>query len=118
MASWTFTMLHLLPNIATGWGYVLLFSLIAHNLVSALASNTFLPVLSAGSITVGLNVFKSLKYPVYKLRLNDLLETLFFLNLAILAYGTFYTYRKHKWEPMCAIVQWQWLLSCMFVMIV
>ncbi len=68
------------------WVGLLLFSLITHNLVSALASNTFLPVLSAGSITVGLNVFKSLNYPVYKLRLNDLLQTLFFLNLAILAY--------------------------------
>ncbi len=72
------------------WVGLLLFSLIAHNLVSAFAIEFFLPVLSAGSITVGLIVFKSLNYPVYKLRLNGLLETLFFLNLAILAYGTLY----------------------------
>ena len=69
------------------WVGLLLFSLIAHNLITALAFYTSLPVLSAGSITVGLIVFKSQNYPVYKIRL---LETLFFLNLAILAYGTFY----------------------------
>ncbi|XP_064389949.1 uncharacterized protein LOC135337873 [Halichondria panicea] len=72
------------------WVGLLLFSLIAHNLITALALDTSLPVLSAGSITVGLIVFKSQNYPVYKIRFNDLLETLFFLNLAILAYGTLY----------------------------
>ena len=72
------------------WVGLLLFSLIAHNLITALALDTSLPVLSAGSITVVLNIFKSQNYPVYKIRFNDLLETLFFLNLAILAYGTLY----------------------------
>ncbi len=72
------------------WVGLLLFSLIAHNLITALALDTSLPVLSAGSITVGLIVFKLQNYPVYKIRFNDLLETLFFLNLAILAYGTLY----------------------------
>ncbi|XP_064389952.1 uncharacterized protein LOC135337875 [Halichondria panicea] len=72
------------------WVGLLLFSLIAHNLITALALDTSLPVLSAGSITVGLNIFKSQNYPVYKIQFNDLLETLFFLNLAILAYGTLY----------------------------
>ena len=67
------------------WVGLLLFSLIAHNLITALALDKSLPVLSAGSITVGLIVFKSQNYPAYKIRLNDLLETLFFLNLAILA---------------------------------
>ncbi|XP_064389809.1 uncharacterized protein LOC135337762 [Halichondria panicea] len=72
------------------WVGLLLFSLIAHNLITALALDTSLPVLSAGSITVGLIVFKLQNYPVYKIRFNELLETLFFLNLAILAYGTLY----------------------------
>ncbi|XP_064388740.1 uncharacterized protein LOC135336804 [Halichondria panicea] len=72
------------------WVGLLLFSLIAHNLITTLALDTSLPVLSAGSITVGLIVFKLQNYPVYKIRFNDLLETLFFLNLAILAYGTLY----------------------------
>ncbi|XP_064389150.1 uncharacterized protein LOC135337181 [Halichondria panicea] len=72
------------------WVGLLLFSLIAHNLITALALDTSLPVLSAGSISVGLNIFKLQNYAVYKIRFNDLLETLFFLNLAILAYGTLY----------------------------
>ncbi len=72
------------------WLGLLLFALIAQNIISAIALNTFLPLLSAGSIAVGLAVYISILYPVYNFSLNHIVETLFFLNLAILAYGSLY----------------------------
>ena len=72
------------------WVGLLLFALIVHNTVAAMATDTFLPVLSAGSLSVGLITLKLLSNKVYKDWSKDCLETIFLLNLAILTNGTFY----------------------------
>ena len=72
------------------WVGLLLFALIVHNTVAAMATDTFLPVLSAGSLSVGLIVFRVFGSRVYKDWPKDCLETLFLLCLAILTNGTFY----------------------------
>ena len=72
------------------WVGLLLFALIVHNTVAAMATDTFLPVLSAGSLSVGLIVLRVFGSRVYKDWSKDCLETLFLLNLAILTNGTFY----------------------------
>ena len=72
------------------WVGLLLFALIVHNTVAAMATDTFLPVLSAGSLSVGLITLKLLSNRVYKDWSKDCLETLFLLNLAVLTNGTFY----------------------------
>ena len=78
-----------LPNIATGVG-LLLFALIVHNIVTAMATDTFLPVLSAGSLSVGLIVLRVFGSRIYKNWYKDVLETLFLLNLTIFAIGVLY----------------------------
>ena len=72
------------------WVGLLLFALIVHNMVAAMARDTFLPVLSAGSLSVGLITLKLLSNRVYKDWSKDCLETLFLINLAIFTNGTFY----------------------------
>ena len=72
------------------WVGLLLFALIVHNTVAAMATDTFLPVLSAGSLSVGLIVLRVFGSRVYKDWSKDCLETLFLLNLAVLTNGTFY----------------------------
>ena len=72
------------------WMGLLLFALIVHNTVAAMAIDTFLPVLSAGSLSVGLTVLRVFGSRVYKDWSKDCLETLFLLNLAVLTIGTFY----------------------------
>ncbi len=73
--------------------WVLLFALIAHNLVVAMSPDTSLPVLSAGCVAVGLI---SLNNRVYKKKLNEYLEALFLLNLGILSLGTSYVVETHQ----------------------
>ncbi len=72
------------------WVGLLLFALIVHNLAVALAPDTFLPVLSSGAISVGLIGWKLLNNRLYKSKFCDSLESLYLLNVAILAVGTSY----------------------------
>ena len=70
------------------WVGLLLFALIDHNVVAAMATDTFLPVHSAGSIPIGLIILKLLNNRVYKIWLADALETFSLSNLVILAVST------------------------------
>ncbi len=72
------------------WVGLLLFALIAHNLVTAMAPDTFLPVLSSGAVSVGLIGWKLLNSRLYKSNFCDSFENLYLLNVAILAFGTSY----------------------------
>ncbi|XP_064389191.1 uncharacterized protein LOC135337227 [Halichondria panicea] len=75
------------------WVGLLLFALIAHNLVAAMAADTSLPVLSAGCIAFELI---SLNNRVHKKQFNGYLETFFLLNLGILSIGTSYVVETHR----------------------
>ncbi len=75
------------------WVGLLLFALIVHNLVAAMAPDTSLPVLSSGCIAVGLI---SLTNRVHKKQLSDYLETFFLFNLGILSIGTSYVVETHQ----------------------
>ncbi|XP_064388895.1 uncharacterized protein LOC135336950 [Halichondria panicea] len=70
------------------WVGLLLFSFIAHNIITALALDTSLPVLSAGVLSVGLISWKLLNNRLYKNKIRDSLETLYLLNIVCLAFGT------------------------------
>ncbi|XP_064397227.1 uncharacterized protein LOC135344071 [Halichondria panicea] len=72
------------------WVGLLLFALIIHNLVVAVAPDAFLPVLSSGVLSVGLIFWKLLNNRLYKSKFCDYLESLYLLNVAILAFGTSY----------------------------
>ncbi len=72
------------------WVGLLLFALIIHNLVAAMAPDTFLPVLSSGAVSVGLIGWKQMNNRLYKNKFCGSLETLYLLNVAILAFGTSY----------------------------
>ncbi|XP_064389551.1 uncharacterized protein LOC135337551 [Halichondria panicea] len=78
------------------WVGLLLFALIIHNLVAAMALDTYLPILSAGVLSVGLIVWKLLNNRLYKSKFCDSLETLYLFNVAILAFGTFYVKDTNK----------------------
>ena len=72
------------------WVGLLLFALIVHNTVAAMATDTFLPVLSANSVSVGLIVLRVFSSRVYKDSAKECLEALFLVNLASFAAGVFY----------------------------
>ena len=72
------------------WVGLLLFALITHNLVTAMAPNTSLPILSAGVLSAGIIVWKLLNNRLYKNTLCGSFETLYLFNVAILAFGTFF----------------------------
>ncbi|XP_064389295.1 uncharacterized protein LOC135337310 isoform X1 [Halichondria panicea] len=72
------------------WVGLLLFALIAHNLVAAMALDTYLPILSSGAVSVGLIGWKLLNNRLYKSKICDSLKSLYLLNVAMLAFGTFY----------------------------
>ncbi len=72
------------------WVGLLLFALIIHNLVAAMAPDTFLPVLSSGAVSVGLIGWKLMNNRLYKSKFCDSLESLYLLNVVILAFGTSY----------------------------
>ncbi|XP_064388868.1 uncharacterized protein LOC135336920 [Halichondria panicea] len=93
------------------WVGLLLFALIAHNLVVAMAPDTSLPVLSAGCIAIGLI---SLNNQVHKKQLSNYLETLFLLNLGILSYGTSYVFETHRQQEMLTIIS----MSIAFILFV
>ena len=67
------------------WVGLLLFALIVHNLVAAIAPGNSLPLLSSACIAFGLI---TLINQVHKKQLSDYLETFFLLNLGILSIGT------------------------------
>ena len=72
------------------WVGLLLFTLIIHSVVAVTAVDDFLPVLSMGSIAIGLILLKLLNKQMYKSKAADYVETAFLFNLAFLAYGTLY----------------------------
>ena len=72
------------------WVGLLLFALIIHNVLAAMATNDFLPILSMGCTAIGLLILKLVCKRVHKSWFNDLLETAFLLNLVFLAYATLY----------------------------
>ncbi|XP_064389558.1 uncharacterized protein LOC135337558 [Halichondria panicea] len=72
------------------WVGLLLFALIAHNLVTAMAPDTYLPILSSGVLSVGLIGLKLLNNRLYKNTFCGSFETLYLLNIATLSFGTFY----------------------------
>ena len=78
------------------WVGLLLFALIAHNLVAAMALDTYLPILSSGAVSVGLIGWKLLNNRLYKSKFCDSLENLYLLNVAILAFGTSYVKDTNK----------------------
>ena len=93
------------------WVGLLLFALIAHNLVVAMAPDTSLPVLSSGCITFGLI---SLTNRVYKKQLSEYLEALFLLNLGILSYATSYVVETNRQQETLAFVS----MSIAFILFV
>ena len=93
------------------WVGLLLFALIAHNLVAAMAPDTSLPVLSSGCIAVGLI---TLTNRVHKKQLSEYLETLFLLNLCILSYGTSYVVETHRQQETLTIIS----MSIAFILFV
>ena len=78
------------------WVGLLLFALIIHNLVAAMALETYLPILSAGVLSVGLIVWKLLNNRLYKSKFCDSLETLYLFNVFILSFGTSYVKDTNK----------------------
>ncbi|XP_064390051.1 uncharacterized protein LOC135337962 [Halichondria panicea] len=78
------------------WVGLLLFALIAHNLVASMAPDTFLPVLSSGAVSVGLIGWKLLNNRLYKSKFCDSLESLYLLNIVCLAFGTLYVKDTNK----------------------
>ena len=72
------------------WVGLLLFTLILHNVIVAMASNEFLSVLSMGCIGTGLLIIKLRKNRIYKSWVENQLENAFLLNLVFLAFGTLY----------------------------
>ena len=72
------------------WMGLLLFALIAHNLVTAMAPDTYLPILSSGVLSVGLIGWKLFNNRLYKNTFCGSLETLYLLNVTALAFATFY----------------------------
>ena len=72
------------------WVGLLLFALILHNVIVAMASNEFLSVLSMGCIGISLLIFKLRKNRIYKSWVKNQLENAFLLNLVFLAFGTLY----------------------------
>ena len=78
------------------WVGLLLFALIIHNLVAAMALDTYLPILSAGVLSVGLIVWKLLNNRLYKSKFCDSLETLYLFNVFILSFGTSYVKDTNK----------------------
>ncbi|XP_064397068.1 uncharacterized protein LOC135343947 [Halichondria panicea] len=84
------------------WVGLLLFALITHNLVVAMAPDTSLPILSSGVLSVGLIGWKLLNNRSYKNKFCGSLETLYLLNVAIFAFGTFYVKDTKKDQSVLA----------------
>ncbi len=84
------------------WVGLLLFSFIAHNLLTALTPDTSLPVLSCEVLSVGLISWKLLNNRLYKNKFRDSLETLYLLNVAFLAFGTSYIKDTRKYQSALA----------------
>ena len=78
------------------WVGLLLFALIINNLVASMARDIYFPVLSSGVLSVGLTVWKLLNNRLYKNKFCDSLETFYLLNIASLAFGTFYVKKSQS----------------------
>ena len=78
------------------WVGLLLLALIVHNLVAAMALDNSLPILSCGILSVGLISWKLLNVRIYKYTFCDSLETLYLLNITILAMGSSYINETKK----------------------
>ena len=101
------------------WVGLLLFALIVHNLIAIMSSDEFLPVLSMGCIAFGLILLKFLKNKVYKRLISDLIETMFLLNLVLLAFGTLYAEIGGKKQVVTTLADVSMGFSaCLFLIIV
>ena len=96
------------------WVGLLLFVLILHNVISAMANNEFLSVLSMGCIAFVLILLKFLSKRVYTVWTNDLLETAFLLNLVFLCFGTLYA--QHVVPTLANISMG--LSACLFLIVI
>ena len=72
------------------WMGLLLFALTTHNIVAAMSADSPAPILSAGSISVGLILLRVITTRIYKNNLQDSLETLFLTNIVIMAVATYH----------------------------
>ena len=100
------------------WMGLLLFALIVLNIVAAMATDTFLPVLSAGCISVELIVVKHFwSIRVYKSWLKGCLNYLFLSNLAIFTYGILFVGSKAHRQQILAYISLATALA-LFVTIV
>ena len=72
------------------WMGLLLFALIFQNVIAAMPTDKFTPIISAGCIAHVLIFLKLVLNPVYKNWIMDCLETFFLLTLIFLSYGTSY----------------------------
>ena len=102
------------------WVGLLLFLLIIHNMVAAVVVDDFLIVLSMGCIASGLMLLKFLCRRVYKVWMNDLIETIFLFNLIFLAFGKLYTKASESAEHTAAILANVsiGISACLFLMLV
>ena len=72
------------------WIGLLLFAQIIHSIVTAMTKDTPSAILSAGCIALGLILLKLLNTRMYKHRMQDSVETLSLVNLAVLAIATYH----------------------------
>ena len=72
------------------WMGLLLFAQIIHNIVTAMATDSPVVLLSAGCVALALILLKLLNTRIYKNRFHDSLETLYLMNIVILAVATLY----------------------------
>ena len=99
------------------WVGLLLFTMIGQNLITAIARDTFLPVLSAESFALGLLGLKLLNNPIYQTWFTNSLETLFLLNVAFLASGTSYVSGTNGKQMILANISMAVAFSLFVVMI-
>ena len=88
MRSLMHTMLHSSPGIATGWDYYCLLNY--PNIVAATTADNPAPILSAGCIALVLILLRVINTRIYNNRLQDSLETLFLINIVVLAIATYH----------------------------
>ena len=101
------------------WVGLLLFALILHNVIVAMASNEFLPVLSMGCIGISLLIFKLRKNKIYKTWTKNQLENAFLLNLIFLAVGTLYSQASETSHRIFILANISMGISaCLFIIIV
>ena len=102
------------------WMGLLLLALIVHSVVSAMATDDFLPVLSMGCIAVGLIVIKlHFNKRVYRDQKSNVLDSVFLLNLIFWAIGTLYAHTTGAKNIISTLANVSMGLSaCLFLIII